>query len=413
MKTPDDTIQAYRHNVLGNYGEAPLTLVRGSGAKIWDVDGNEYLDFCSGIAVTSIGHCHPRWVKRIAEQLTTLAHCSNLYRIPNQARLAEKLVQLAGPGRAFFCNSGAEASEVLIKLARLFGREQAGREKAKFKIVAAEGAFHGRTFGGMAATPAEKIQGGFRPMLEGFSFGKLNDLDSFANRIDEETAAVLLEPIQGEGGIYPCTDEFLRGIRKICTDRNVLLLLDEVQSGIGRTGQFFAFEHSGIRPDAIGMAKGLGGGFPIGAVWIDEKYASLFKPGSHGCTFGGSPLACAAALAVLDVMEEDNLLECVRQRSVQWHDSLHALVGKFPNQLKEVRGRGYHVAVVTHEDPTELIGDLRNRGMLTVPAADNAVRLLPPTNASEEELELSVTILDAALSARQATADTGAESDTE
>ena len=414
MKTlPDDTIRAYREHVLGNYGDPPLTLVRGEGAKIWDANGNEYLDFCSGIAVTSIGHCHPHWVKRIAEQLETLTHCSNLYRIPNQAQLAEKLVQLAGPGKAFFCNSGAEASEVLIKLARLYGREQSGREEAKYKIVAAEGAFHGRTFGGMAATPAEKIQGGFRPMLEGFSFGTLNDLDSFADRIDEETAAVLLEPIQGEGGIYPCTDEFLRGIRKICSERKVLLLLDEVQCGIGRTGKFFAFEHAGIRPDAIGMAKGLGGGFPIGAVWIDGKYASLFKPGSHGCTFGGSPLACAAALAVLDVMEEDNLLECVRQRSVGWHDSLRALTEKHPKQLKEIRGRGYHVAVITHEDPTELIGELRSRGMLTVPAADNAVRLLPPNNASVEELSRSVAILEAALSAREAAADERTESATE
>lgn len=406
MKTPpDDTIQAYREHVLGNYGEPPLTLVRGSGAKIWDVDGNEYLDFCSGIAVTSIGHCHPHWVKRIAEQLETLTHCSNLYRIPNQAQLAEKLVQLAGPGKTFFCNSGAETSEVLIKLARLYGREQTGREEAKHKIIAAEGAFHGRTYGGMAATPAEKIQGGFRPMLDGFSFGKLNDLNSFADRIDEETAAVLLEPIQGEGGIYPCTDEFLRGIRKVCSERKVLLLLDEVQCGIGRTGTFFAFEHAGIRPDAIGMAKGLGGGFPIGAVWIDENYASLFKPGSHGCTFGGSPLACAASLAVLEVMEEENLLECVRKRSVGWHNSLHALAEKYPKQLKEVRGRGYHVAVVTHEDPTELIGEIRSRGMLTVPAADNAIRLLPPNNASVEELSRSVVILDATLSAREVAAD--------
>ena len=414
MKTPpEDTIRAYREHVLGNYGEPPLTLVRGSGAKIWDAEGNEYLDFCSGIAVTSIGHCHPHWVKRIAEQLETLTHCSNLYRIPNQAQLAEKLVQLAGPGKAFFCNSGAEASEVLIKLARLYGREQAGREEEKYKIVAAEGAFHGRTFGGMAATPAEKIQGGFRPMLEGFIFGVLNDLDSFADRIDEETAAVLLEPIQGEGGIHPCTDEFLRGMRRICSERKVLLLLDEVQCGIGRTGKFFAFEHAGIRPDAIGMAKGLGGGFPIGAVWIDDKYSSLFKPGSHGCTFGGSPLACAAALAVLEVMEEENLLECVRQRSVGWHDSLRALTEKHPKQLKEVRGRGYHVAVITHEDPTELIGELRSRGMLTVPAADNAIRLLPPNNASVEELSRSVSILDAALSAHEADDDERAESATE
>ena len=197
-----DYTNLYREYVLGNYGEAPLTLVKGSGAKVWDDEGNEYLDFCSGIAVTSIGHCHPHWVKRIVVQLETLTHCSNLYRIPNQAKLAEKLVELAGPGRLFFCNSGAEANEVLIKLARLYGREQSQKEAERFKIIAAEEAFHGRTFGGMAATPQEKVQGGFRPMLVGFSFGKLNDLDSFADLIDDDTAAILLEPIQGEGGIF-------------------------------------------------------------------------------------------------------------------------------------------------------------------------------------------------------------------
>ena len=411
--TQTDYTNLYREYVLGNYGEAPLTLVKGSGAKVWDDEGNEYLDFCSGIAVTSIGHCHPNWVERIVDQLETLTHCSNLYRIPNQAKLAEKLVELAGPGRLFFCNSGAEANEVLIKLARLYGRKQSQKEAEKFKIIAAEEAFHGRTFGGMAATSQEKVQGGFRPMLEGFSFGKLNDLDSFADLIDDDTAAILLEPIQGEGGIFPCTDDFLRGIRKICSDKNILLLLDEVQCGIGRTGRFFAFEHSGIRPDAIAMAKGLGGGFPIGAVWFDQKYASLFKPGSHGCTFGGSPLACAAALAVLEVMEEENLLECVRKRCVGWHDSLHALTQKHSQHLKEIRGRGYLVAVVTHEDPTELIVELRNRGMLTVPAAGNAIRLLPPYNATEEELSHSVELLDAALSARQTSSDARTESETE
>ena len=310
------TADLYDAHVLKNYPRQPLTLVRGSGARVWDDAGRSDLDFTSGIAVNALGHCHPQWVAAVQRQAGELIHTSNLFRHPNQAELARQLVGLAGPGRVFFCNSGAEANEALIKLARLHGMKKAGGEEGRcFKIICAKNAFHGRTFGGMSATPQEKIQKGFRPLVPGFAFGELNNLASFAALVDDATAAIFVETIQGESGINVCTPEFLRGLRELCTRHNLLLLLDEVQCGVGRTGKFFAFEHHGVQPDAIGMAKGLGGGMPIGAMWVRENAADLFQPGSHGTTFGGTPLACAAALAELEVIEKEKLLEKVTAQS--------------------------------------------------------------------------------------------------
>ena len=323
--TRTSTAHLYEAHVLKNYGQPAATLVRGRGTQVWDDEGNAYLDFTSGIAVSALGHCHPHWVAAIQQQAGELIHTSNLFRNPNQGELARRLVGYAGPGRVFFCNSGGEADEALIKLARLHGVAKSGEEGKCYKIIGAKNAFHGRMFGGMSATPQEKIQKGFRPLLPGFSFGELNNLQSFADLVDEDTAAILIESIQGESGINPCTPEFLIGLRQLCDQHNLLLLIDEVQCGMGRTGSFYAFESSGIRPDAIAMAKGLGGGFPIGAVWITEGAADLFHAGSHGSTFGGTPLACAAGLAVLDVMEREKLLEKVRAQSPAWIESLGKL----------------------------------------------------------------------------------------
>ncbi len=392
METVRDISALYHRCILGNYGEPPVTLVKGEGARVWDNQGREYLDFASGIAVTSLGHCHPRWVRRVQEQAAELAHCSNLYRIPNQALLAEKLVERAGPGKVLFQNSGTEAVEALLKLARLHGQKKAGREGVCHKVICAEEAFHGRTFGGMAATPQEKIQGGFRPMLDGFVFGRRNDLQSFAELADNRTAGILLETIQGESGILPCGREFLQGIRKLCDEKGLLLLLDEVQCGAGRTGKFFNFEHAGIRPDAVALAKGLGGGFPIGAVWIGGRHAPLFKPGSHGCTFGGSPLACAAALAVMETIESENLLENVASRSVPWIASLKKLQTRFPQHVAEARGQGYLAGVEMKSDAKGMVARLREAGMLAVPAGHETVRLLPPLTVAEEDLARSADI---------------------
>jgi len=395
------TAELYDAYVMKNYSRAPITVVRGRGTQLWDDAGHSYLDFTSGIAVCALGHCHPHWVAAIQRQAGELIHVSNLYRHPNQGELAKRIVGYAGPGRVFFCNSGGEADEGIIKLARLHGMKKAGGEEGKcIKIIAAKNAFHGRMFGGMSATPQEKIQKGFRPLVPGFAFGELNNLESFAALIDEGTAAILLETIQGESGINPCTPEFLRGVRQLCDQHNLLLLLDEVQCGIGRTGKFYAFEHTGVRPDAIAMAKGLGGGMPIGAIWAGERAMELFQPGNHGTTFGGTPLACAAGLATLDVIEREGLLDHVTKVSVAWHQALAGLGQQFPQHIAAVRGKGFLVGMQMTSDPAPWIAALRERGLLTVGSGNNVIRLLPPLIATADELARSVEIIRGALQAK-------------
>ncbi len=392
-----DLYDAY---VLKNYARAPITLVRGKGSRVWDDQGNGYLDFSSGLAVSALGHCHPHWVAAVQRQAGELIHTSNLFRNPNQAELAKRLAGYCGPGRLFFCNSGAEANETLLKLARLHGIRKSGEEGKCFHVICAQRAFHGRTFGGMSATPQEKIQKGFRPLVPGFAFGELNNLESFAALVDERTAAIFVETIQGEGGVNPCTPEFLAGLRQLCDRNNLLLMIDEVQCGIGRTGRFFAFEHAGIRPDAIGMAKGLAGGFPIGAMWVSERSAELFQPGMHGTTFGGTPLACAAALAVLDVIEREKLLAHVTRESVPWIEAVTRFSTDFPAVVKGVRGRGFMIGLQLADDPAPLVTALRERGLLTAAAGGNVIRMLPPLNATADELRLSVEIFRSVLSAK-------------
>lgn len=392
-----NTAELYDAYVMKNYNRASLTLVRGAGVSVWDDTGREYLDFTSGVAVAALGHCHPAWVEAIRRQAGELIHVSNLFRHPNQGELARRLVQQAGPGRVFFCNSGAEANEGLIKLARLHGIRKSGEEGKCIKIICAKNAFHGRTFGGMSATPQDKVQKGFRPLVPGFAFGELNNLPSFAALVDEGTAAIFLETVQGEGGVAPCTDEFLLGVRQLCDRHNLLLMLDEVQCGLGRTGTFYAFQHSGVRADAIGMAKGLAGGYPMGAVWAAEQHADLFTPGSHGSTFGGTPLACAAALAVLDVIERDHLLEKVRTNGAAWKAQLEQLVVEFPRHVKTVTGRGYMIGLVLHSEPPPYLTALREAGLLAVVAGGNTIRLLPPLIATKEQLDRGTAIIRSVL----------------
>ena len=380
---------------MKNYGPPAFDAVRGEGVYLYDSDGKAYLDFSSGIAVTAVGHSHPKWIKAVQKQAATLAHCSNLFGIPGQQKLADRLVEKAGPGRLLFCNSGAESNEALIKLARLHGKQLSdGKEAKRHIVVCAENAFHGRTFGGMAATPQEKIQAGFRPMLEGFRFGQLNQIETFDRLIDDSVAAVFIESIQGEGGIFPAETVFLKELRALCTERNVLLMLDEVQCGIGRTGNFFAFERSGIQPDAIGMAKGLGSGYPIGAIWVAEAYAELFQPGSHGTTFGGNPLACAAANATIDIIESEHLLQKVTDNSIIWHKELQNLIEKHSKHVVDIRGVGYMVGLGLDVNNITVTTMARKKGLLIVPAGHNTIRLLPALTATQKDLAQSVQILD-------------------
>ncbi len=330
----------------------------------------------------------------INRQSQELVHTSNLFRNVRQADLAARLVERAGAGRVFFCNSGAETNEALLKLARLRGAAKfRGEEGRCFQVICARRAFHGRTFGGMSATPRKKAQEGFSPLTPGFVFAELNDLASFEARVTDQTAAVLVETIQGEGGVHPCSIPFLRGLRDLCHRRGLLLMLDEVQCGTGRTGRFFAFEEAGIQPDAIGMAKGSGGGFPIGAIWVHEAWTELFKPGSHGTTFGGSPLACAAALCVLEVMERDKLLECVVRLGVPWRAALDAMAAEYPDMIREVRGRGFMLGIQLAGEAAGFVAALRAAGLLVPAAGPDVVRLLPPLTASGAELVESTEII--------------------
>ncbi len=377
-----------------NYAAPPFDAVKGLGTRLFDASGKAYLDFTSGIAVTALGHSHPKWIAAVNEQVGKLVHCSNLFGIPSQQALADQIVALIGPGRVLFCNSGAEANEGLIKLARLHGQKKSAKTGlACHEIITANNAFHGRTFGCMAATPQDKIQKGFHPMLEGFKHADLNNIDSFASAMSPSVAAVMVESIQGEGGIFPAENEFLRQLEALCRANDSLLLIDEVQCGIGRTGDFFAYQESGIQPDAIGMAKGLGGGFPIGAIWIAPEQAELFQPGSHGTTFGGNPLASVAAKAVLDILKEEQLLEKVQRQAPAWHHQLEQLKIKYPKQIHALRGRGYMVGISVDDAPL-CTSKAREKGLLIVPAGHNTIRLLPPLIASESELNESVHILD-------------------
>jgi acetylornithine aminotransferase/acetylornithine/N-succinyldiaminopimelate aminotransferase len=372
-----------------------LEITRGKGSYLWDSKGAKFIDFTSGIAVTNIGHTHNHWVDSVTKQINELVHCSNLFSIPQQVKLARRIVEKIGPGKMLFCNSGAEANEALIKFSRLVGSKRSANKR--FKLLVAENGFHGRTMGALSATSSQKYRNGFEPLLEGFSFAPLNDIEAFKSKIDNQTIGIMVESIQGEGGIQVATDEFLLGIEKLCKENGLLLLLDEVQAGIGRTGEFLGYQKSGVKPDAIAMAKGLGAGFPIGGIWLAEKWGDIFQPGSHGTTFGGSPLACSAANAVLDIIESENLINSAKNKGELLEAGLINLKNKYPSLVQEIRGRGLMLAMAMKETPTTLIENMRNLGLLVVGAAENVIRFLPPLTVSEHELNEALGITEAAL----------------
>ncbi|MBB3167916.1 acetylornithine transaminase [Simiduia aestuariiviva] len=368
--------------LMNNYGDRTLTLVKGRGARVWDDAGNAYLDGISGIAVCGLGHCHPAITEAIATQADTLVHTSNLYNIPAQEKLAEKLVQLAGMDNAFFCNSGTEANEAAIKLARKWGNEQG---KTCPTIVVMEHSFHGRTMGALSATGNSKVQAGFAPLVEGFVRVPYDDPAAVAALAhNDQIVAVLVEPIQGEGGVHVPAPDYLNQLRQLCDARGWLLMLDEIQTGNGRTGKFFAYQHNGILPDVVTTAKGLGNGFPIGACLARGAAAKVLQAGNHGTTFGGNPLACTVALAVLDTLEREGCITLAANRGAELLQRLSTAVADLP-QVVDIRGKGLMVGVELNAPCGELVGLARARGLLLNVTAGNTLRLLPTLNINDED----------------------------
>ncbi len=388
--------EKYEKYTVGNYGKRTITLVKGKGAYVWDENGKKYLDFGSGIAVLSLGHCNKKLVAAISKQANTLGHCSNLYMHSPQADAAENLVKQMGKGKVFFCNSGAEANEALLKVARLNGKKLTGAEGKKFRVIVAVNGFHGRTLATLSATAQEKIQKGFSPLMPEFSYAQFNDLNSVEKLMGDDVAAVLVEPIQGESGVLPATKEFLQGLRKLCDKFGAMLMFDEVQCGIGRTGKFSASKKFGVKADAISMAKGLGGGFPIGAIWLAEKYQDLFEAGSHGTTFGGNPLACVAANAVMSEISSKKLCENADKLGKKIIASLQKIAKKYPEKIKLVRGVGLMIGILFTDNykNIEVGAALQKNGLILIPAGSNALRILPPLNITEKEANSALKIFE-------------------
>lgn len=392
-----EIIELNKKFVMHTYSPIPLAIDKGKGVKVWDKEGKEYLDFISGIGVNAIGHSHPKILKAIKEQSEKLLHCSNLYYIEPQVKLAEKLCHLSFADKVFFSNSGAEANEAAIKLARKFGTKKSGKENKCYEIITMENSFHGRTLTTIAATAQTKYQKGFSPLPLGFKYAPFNNLEEVKKLISEKTCAIMVEPIQGEGGINVATESFLKGLREICDKEEILLILDEVQCGLGRTGKLFAYQHYGIEPDIMTLAKPLGGGLPIGATLAKESAASCFEPGDHASTFGGNPLVCASALAFLKVIEEENLVEKAQQRGEYFKNKLEELKKNFPF-IKEIRGKGIMIGIELKFEGKDIVNKCREEGLLINCTSKNVLRFLPPLIIEENDIDQAVNILHRVLS---------------
>ena len=380
--------------VLPTYNRAPLNFVKGEGCWMIEADGRRFLDLGAGIAVNVLGHANPKLVAALTQQAESLWHVSNLYQIPQQEALAAKLVDASFADTVFFTNSGTESCELAVKMARKYWYEKGETEKTQ--IIAFEGAFHGRSSAGIAAAGSEKMTKGFGPLLPGFTQLPWGDVDALAAAIDETTAAVILEPVQGEGGIRPMEDADLRAIRALCDEAGILLILDEVQCGVGRTGKLFAHEWAGIAPDIMMVAKGIGGGFPLGAVLATENAASGMTAGTHGSTYGGNPLACAVGNAVMDEVATPEFLEDVNRRAGLLRQKLEGLVAANPEVFEGVRGAGLMLGLKCKANCMDVVNAGYESLVVTVPAADNVVRLLPPLNISDDEINEAVARIDAA-----------------
>lgn len=381
-------------SLLPVYKRAPVTFERGEGAYLYDNEERRYLDFGSGVAVTQLGHAHPHLVSVLKNQAEQLWHCSNLYHAEVQQRLADRLVEHSFADTVFFCNSGAESLECAIKMARRF-QHQRGQEK-RYKIVTFDGAFHGRTMATISAGAQAKYLEGFEPALPGFQAVAAGDIAALMAAIDDQTAAILIEPVQGEGGIREIDNAFLQELRRIADEQDLLLIFDEVQSGMGRTGKLFAHEWSDTKPDIMTLAKGLGGGFPIGACLSTARVAGAMTPGTHGSTFGGNLLACAVGNGVLDILLEDGFFEKVNEASELLRSELERLAAAYPDFILEIRGKGLMLGLRFADDHVnaDMVNGLIERGLLTIPAGDNVVRLLPPLIIGRVEIEEAIATLE-------------------
>src|SRR5882724_6402826 len=376
---------------------APVVLVRGDGARVWDSDGKEYLDFTGGIAVTALGHSHPKVVGTMREQAATLLHVSNLFYIPQQTQLAKLLCDHSFADRVFFSNPGAWANASAITLARKWAKEHGASDRGDIRTM--RGGFHGRTLATVTATAQEKYHHGFEPLPGGFKYVPFNDLRAVERAIDSRTAGVLVEPIQGEGGVYLPDDGYLPGLRKLCDEAGILLILDEIQTGMGRTGKLWCYEHAGVAPDIMTLAKALANGVPIGATLATEDVARVFTPGSHGTTFGGNPFATAVGLTVFTTLVEERLPERAERMGRLLRDRLLTVQSRDPGAVKEVRGKGLLVGMDLTAPVADVVTACRERGLLALTAGDNALRLAPALIVTEREIGEGCAIIDKALQA--------------
>ncbi len=389
-----ELINTEQDYMVRTYKRPAMVLDHGEGMKVWDLEGKEYYDFIGGIAVNSLGYSHPKIVQAICEQAGKIIHCSNLFYNAPQILLGKKLVELSCGDRVFFTNSGAEANEAAIKLAAKYFKEQ---EKDKFKIIYMKNSFHGRTIATVAATGTYKYQKDYLPLLPSFKEAVFNDLKSVYEAYDEKVAAIIVEPIQGEGGINIGTEDFLEGLRDFCDNKDMLLIFDEIQCGLGRTGKMFGYEHYGVEPDIMTLAKPLAGGLPLGAMIAKERVASVFKPGDHGTTFGGNPVACAAALAFLEVLQDDNLLMECQLKGEYFQEKLEEMKQKFPDLIKEIRVIGLMVGLEITKEGSAIVEKMLKKGFLINCTAEKVLRFLPPLIVEENEIDLLIKALEEVL----------------
>ncbi len=381
--------------LINNYGERQIALVRGEGVYVWDADGKKYLDFVAGISTNNLGHCHPNVVSAITEQAKKLIHVSNLYLIEPQARLAQRIAEDSFADKCFFCNSGAEANEAAIKLARKYSKEKFGENK--YEIITMKKSFHGRTLTTITATGQEKYQKGFEPLSPGFKYVNFNDMKAVEEAVTENTCAIMVEPIQVEGGINVPTDDYLPNLRKFCDGNNILLIYDEVQTAMGRTGKLFGYETFGAEPDIITMAKALGGGVPIGCMATKSHIAESLTPGSHASTFGGNPLVCSAALASINTIVDENLPENAKNMGNYLMEKLSSLKEKFP-LIKEVRGRGLIVGAELNIEGREIVNKALEKGLILNCIGTNVIRFVPPLIINKGHIDQALNILESILS---------------